>query len=106
MAQLDDTSTPTPFILVGKWKSRDVVKDEKTLHQKLKKYRVRSNREFFELHAKEATPKINSILGRKTRHLNVKKNIRTKNREYNNNGLAQGFTVIFIMALGIFFLVQ
>ena len=68
MAQLDGTSLPTPFRLAGKWKSRNVTADEKFIHRKLGKYRIRTNREFFNLSGKEAVSRVSKILHKSPQH--------------------------------------
>ena len=49
MRQLDTTGVATPFILLKKWLSPDVRRDEATIHRLLAKYRTRSNREWFNI---------------------------------------------------------
>ncbi|MEO0551272.1 MAG: GIY-YIG nuclease family protein [Pseudomonadota bacterium] len=47
MRQLDTTGVATPFEVLRKWLSADVRRDEAAVHRMLKKYRTRSNREWF-----------------------------------------------------------
>lgn len=101
MAQLDSTSVPTPFQLAGKWKSRNVEQDENTLHRKLSKYRVRSNREFFELNPKEAVTKISSLLGKSSRK---KRRLVNQDNPLARNGLAQGFAMVLAIVCVIWWI--
>ncbi|MEL7201484.1 MAG: GIY-YIG nuclease family protein, partial [Pseudomonadota bacterium] len=88
MAQLDGTATPAPFQLVGKWRSRDVARDERRLHRALDKYRVRTNREFFSLDASEARHKISAILNKPAHAIRARRQ---------RNGLAQALLFVLVM---------
>jgi len=89
MAQLDGTATPEPFALAGKWRSQDVTRDENRVHKALSKFRIRTNREFFELPGKQAIKTISDVLDKPTH---------TKARRNQRNGLAQGFMGVLMIA--------
>lgn len=57
------TSMPTPFSIDAYFTSKSTDADERRVHEALSKYRINSNREFFQLSLKEAVEIISTICG-------------------------------------------
>jgi len=75
VAELDNTSVPTPFVLDHSFTIRNTTPQafEASCHRNLAKRRIRDRREFFSLHPDEAREKIQTMLNTKGRNHRIRR---------------------------------
>ena len=62
---LNSTGVPQDFVLEYRVLANDYQRLEKEIHQKLKKFRFRADKEFFEISTQEAINKIREVAGKR-----------------------------------------